>query len=47
VVALVASGVCISQVIIQSKKLKVAKQALGMSFIPLDKSGIVAIEWTF
>jgi PKD repeat protein len=47
VVALVGSGVCITQVIIKSHKLKQAKIATGVSFIPLDKGGIVALAWTF
>lgn len=45
--ALVVSGVSITQVIIQSKKIRAAEQAMKMSFIPLEKGGIVALAWTF
>jgi hypothetical protein len=47
VVALVGTGVCITQVIIKSKKLKQAENAVGMSFIPLGKGGFVALALTF
>jgi hypothetical protein len=46
-VALVVSGVCITEVIIQSKKIKAAEQSLSMHFIPLDKGGAVGLAWSF
>lgn len=46
-VAAIVSGVCITEVIIQSKKLKTAKQNMSMSFIPLDKGGAVELVWNF
>lgn len=47
VIALVGSAVCVTEVIVQSKKLNQAKMALVTGFIPLEKGGIVALSWTF
>lgn len=47
IVALVGTGVCITEVIIQSKKIRAAEQGLSMNFIPLDRGGVVALAWTF
>jgi hypothetical protein len=45
--ALVLSGVCISQVIVQSKKIKTAEKAMSMNLIPLDDGCIVELAWNF
>jgi hypothetical protein len=47
VVAFIGSGVCITQVIIKSHKLKQAKIATGVSFIPVDQGGVLALALTF
>jgi len=44
---LVVSGVCISQMIIQSIKIKKIKQSVSLNLIPLDKGGVVGLAWNF
>jgi len=46
-IAAIVSGVCITEVIIQSKKLQTAKQNMCVSFVPLDKGGAVELVWNF
>jgi hypothetical protein len=44
---LVVSGVCITEVFIQSKKIKEAEQTMSMYFIPLDKGVAMGLAWNF
>ncbi len=43
----IVSGVCISQVIIQTKKLQKAKRTMSMNFVPLNEGGAVELVWNF
>lgn len=45
--ALVISGVCVFEVIVQSKKIRETKQTLSMHFIPLDEGGVVGLTWNY
>jgi hypothetical protein len=45
--ALVVSGVCISQVIIQSIKIQKLKQSVSLNLIPLDRGAVVGLAWNF
>jgi len=45
--ALAVSAVSITQVIIQSKKIKSTKQSMSMHYIPLRRGGVVGVAWNF
>jgi len=45
--AIVVAGACVSQVIIQSIKIRENKQTLSMNLIPLDKGCAVGLAWNF
>lgn len=45
--ALVVSGACVVQVLIQTKKIKTAEQTMSLNFIPLDKGAALGLAMKF
>lgn len=45
--ALVVASVCVTEVFIQSKKIKASEQAVSMYYIPVDKGAFVGLAWNF
>lgn len=45
--SLVVSGVCISQVILQSLKIRKINQSVAMNIVPIDKGGAIVIALEF
>jgi len=45
--AVAVTGVCITQVFIQTKKIRTTEQALSINYIPLNKGGAMGLAWNF
>jgi hypothetical protein len=45
--ALVVTSVCVTEVFIQSKKIKESEQAVSMHYIPVDKGAALGLAWNF
>jgi PKD repeat protein len=45
--ALVVTSVCVTEVFIQSKKIKASEQAVSMHYIPVDKGAVLGLAWSF
>jgi len=45
--ALVVSGVCISQVIMQTKKIKTAEKSMSMNLLPVRDGCVAELTWNF
>jgi hypothetical protein len=47
IASLVVSGVCIPEIIIQSKKIREVEKSMSMNLIPIDKGCVLGLALTF